>query len=104
MNETDLTEQLTGTAGPTRILPNGDRLDVLPMIPGNGRLTITLASNPYPRLTYDGCWCYASVGQALAAQAEWDGTGDPPVGWHREPMRPYRRRTNGDPNQEYIAP
>lgn len=47
-------------------------------------------------------WCYtddfAAVKKAFDA---WDGTGEP-EGWHRHPGTG-RRRTDGDPEQEYLA-
>lgn len=93
---------IPGAASETRFLPNGDRLDVLPMI-FTAKLTFTFADNPYPEFGFDGCWCYPTVGDALAAQAAWDGEGDPPVGWIREP-RSGRRRPDGDPDREYVNP
>lgn len=94
--------RIEGAASDTRILPNGDRLDVLPMMFGNGRLTFTFADNRFYKETYDGCWCYDSVARALEEQASWDGVGEP-TGWKREPSSG-RRRPDGDPAQEYMQP
>lgn len=55
-------------------------------------------------LTWDKGFCYSSEIAAVAAAAVWDGSGDPEVGWHRELQYPFRRRTDGDPEQEYNAP
>lgn len=51
----------------------------------------------------DDVWCYHRAEDALAAAEAWNGEGDPPDGWHRHPMSG-RRRPNGDPAREYVAP
>jgi hypothetical protein len=52
-------------------------------------------------MTYVDRWCYQTQEMAEAAlDADWDGTGDAPLGWHRHPYTG-RRRPNGDPTQEY---
>lgn len=94
--------RIEGAISDTRILPNGDRLDVLPMLGGKGRLTLTLASTPMPEYQYDNCWCYERADRALEEHATWDGTGDP-TGWIRNPPTG-RRRPNGDPAGEYVNP
>lgn len=47
-------------------------------------------------------YCYERFDQAVLGFLDWDGKGDPPGGWHRNPDTG-RRRPNGDPAQEYIA-
>lgn len=54
------------------------------------------------RTGYEDRWCYPTRAQALAAIEAWDGQGDPPVGWIRNPSTG-RRRTDGDPSREYEA-
>lgn len=54
------------------------------------------------RFGYEDRWCYANREKAEAALHAWDGTGEP-SGWHRNP-RTGRRRPDGDPTREYIAP
>lgn len=49
-------------------------------------------------------WCYETFDKAGDALVEWasrDFAGEP-EGWHRHPLTG-RRRTNGDPTQEYTA-
>lgn len=46
-------------------------------------------------------WCYHDYAAAKAALDAWDGTGEPSC-WHRHP-RSGRRRTDGNPAQEYFA-
>lgn len=48
-------------------------------------------------------WCYARdrFGIAWAALLAWDGEGDPPDGWHRNPFDG-RRRVDGDPTREEV--
>lgn len=80
-------------------LPAGLALWVVPMVvttrimigvPGSGGV--------------DDAWCYHTPGGAILAALAWDPeTEKEPTGWHRHPHSG-RRRTNGDPDQEYIAP
>lgn len=51
-------------------------------------------------------WQYPTLGGALIAYSQWDGTGDPPDGWERAtgPGDNYRRRLHGNPATEYLAP
>jgi hypothetical protein len=51
---------------------------------------------------YEDRWCYATREKAKAAYDAWDGSGEP-QGWHRHPDTG-RRRENGDPATEYVAP
>jgi hypothetical protein len=51
---------------------------------------------------YEDRWCYAGYEKAAAALKTWDGTGEPD-GWHRHPNTG-RRREEGDPELEEIAP
>ncbi len=50
---------------------------------------------------YDDRWCYHDRDVALAALADWDGTGEPD-GWHRHPTSG-RRRPDGARDAEYVA-
>lgn len=52
---------------------------------------------------YDDRYCYETHNLGRAALAEWKNRDfkDEPIGWHRHP-KSGRRRTNGDPNTEYI--
>ncbi|MFL9934239.1 hypothetical protein P0D88_34830 [Paraburkholderia sp. RL18-103-BIB-C] len=57
------------------------------------------------RWGYGDRWCYHSVWDAMEALAEWaqrGGEGEP-EGWRRHPSTG-RRRENGDPSTEVIAP
>lgn len=51
---------------------------------------------------YEDRWCYHTAVEAAVAATVWDGTGEP-QGWHRHPASG-RRRTDGDPAREYVAP
>lgn len=52
---------------------------------------------------YGERWCYATIEQARAALAAWDGAEhSEPRGWHRHPNTG-RRRPDGDAAREYIA-
>lgn len=51
---------------------------------------------------YEDRWCYHTFEAAKAALEAWDGNGEP-QGWHRHPITG-RRRTDGDPTTEYVAP
>lgn len=51
-----------------------------------------------------GRYCYDDVQAALTAYSEWSGNvGTEPAGWIRHPETG-RRRINGDPSTEYVAP
>jgi hypothetical protein len=56
-----------------------------------------------PHAVHEERWCYPTPGQAFAAAATWDGTGDPADGWLRH-FPSGRRRTNGDPTTERTEP
>lgn len=83
----------------TRVLEDGRELTVYPMTFGKARLCIGPAGEPF----YDDGWCYADPAVAIEAAKTWDGEGDPPAGWHRQ-LSTGRRRTDGDPAKEYVAP
>jgi hypothetical protein len=54
---------------------------------------------------FDDGWCYArelGAAHVIALATAWDGSGDPPAGWHKH-VTTGRRRVNGDPAQEYVA-
>lgn len=51
---------------------------------------------------YRDRWCYHDFPSALEAFERWDGDGEPP-GWHRHPSSG-RRRPDGKPEREYVAP
>lgn len=84
---------------PTRELPDGRVLSVLPMTFGKGRLCVQ--AHVFS-LCYEDVWCYPSVPAAIAAMEAWDGEGEP-TGWHRHPATG-RRRPEGDPAKEYVHP
>lgn len=52
---------------------------------------------------YDDRWCYGTTDDAITALNLWmlSGFEGEPQGWHRHPASG-RRRTNGDPETEYI--
>lgn len=47
-------------------------------------------------------YCYAAFPNACLGFLDWDGSGDPPGGWHRHPESG-RRRPDGDASREYVA-
>lgn len=49
--------------------------------------------------SYDDYWCYHTLGDALVAVSDWDGTGEPD-GWHATAGR---RRPDGTPQSERPA-
>lgn len=51
---------------------------------------------------YTDRWCYADQFAASIALQNWKGEGEP-KGWHRHPSSG-RRRIDGNPEREYIAP
>jgi hypothetical protein len=51
---------------------------------------------------YTDDWSYQDHRAAVVALNEWDGEGDP-VGWYSH-HRTGRRRPDGDPEREYVAP
>lgn len=82
-----------------RTLDDGRELVVYPML-----FTFRLCIGPQGAETYDDAWCYWYDFDAIKACEEWNGEGDdPPYGWHRH-INSGRRRTDGDPNQEYVQP
>lgn len=89
-----------------RKLNDGRVLVLYPLLWGNVRLTL----GPTEDIGYDDFWEYPpkELYTALAAMVHWDGTGDPPDGWHRASSggdpRGFRRRPDGDPEQEFRAP
>lgn len=80
-----------------RELEDGRMLVVYPLVMGTVRLCI----GPPNIGTYDDAWCYQTPAEGLIAMAQWDGEGDPPVGWFRH-IGSGRRRPGGDPDQEYV--
>jgi hypothetical protein len=82
-----------------RVLDNGLQIDVCAMTFGKARICLGIA--PTRTNGYEDGWCYESAAVALAAAEVWDGEGDPPDGWHRQ-LSTGRRRTDGDPAQEYV--
>lgn len=82
-----------------RVLDNGLQIDVCAMTFGKARLCVGIA--PTREHGYEDGWCYEDAVVALAAAETWDGEGDPPDGWHRQ-ISTGRRRTDGDPEQEYV--
>lgn len=83
-----------------RDLDDGRELTIQVIGAGQGRLTI----GPRPSHgMYEDAFDYQSVAEAWRAMNEWDGHGDAPTGWFRN-LGTDRRRTGGDPDQEYIRP
>ena len=69
---------------------------VLVTVTGQGQIIVGTTDGVEHRFTYE------SPSQALVALDRWDGTGEP-AGWHRhQPSN--RRRPDGDPSTEHIAP
>jgi len=68
---------------------------VVPMTFGKARLCYGLQGD----FGYERAFCYERPERAIEAAKVWDGTGDPLVGWHREPTTG-RRRPGGDPAKE----
>lgn len=92
-----------GETGPTRVLPDGRMLVLEPTVWGGWRMHVVYrysddewSSASREMFTYDD--------RALGAAAfmAWDGV-DEPIGWVRHQPSD-RRRTNGDPRTEYVAP
>lgn len=82
-----------------RQLDDGRFITVQPLI-----YTAFISIGGEPRHGYSDRWCYHSVEQAIAAADAWDPLETPePVGWHRHPSSG-RRRPDGDPGREYVAP
>lgn len=79
-------------------LPDG-RLAFLIQMAFTWRLCVSAFDD---ELGYDDGWCYHDLQAALAALANWDGTGEP-AGWHRHPSSG-RRRPEGDPAREHVNP
>lgn len=57
------------------------------------------------RCSYEDRFCYADRTLAFSALLEWMTRGwkDEPIWWHRHP-KSGRRRPDGDPAREYVAP
>lgn len=70
------------------------------MIVLGGRGRIVAAPHHIWEFCVEDVWCYASLAGALAAFEAWNGLSE---GWIRHPQSA-RRRPNGDPTKEYIAP
>ncbi len=81
-----------------RDLGDGREVCLLLMGFGNLRLTLGPAGEPW----WDRGFCYHDSFDAWRCALGWDGEGDP-EGWYRD-LVTHRRRPNGDPAQEYIAP
>jgi hypothetical protein len=79
-------------------LPNGRWMAILPLM-----FTYAIVTGRTGDTSgYDNRWCYPTLAQAVVAIATWDGMGDPPDGWIRQPGTG-RRRPDGDPAAEYVA-
>lgn len=83
-----------------RRLPDGRYVDVTAMTYGKGRLCI---GDEVDLFAYRDGYCYTSIAQAVVAAVTWDGEGDPPEGWIRH-LGSGRRRPDGTPESEYVAP
>jgi hypothetical protein len=82
-----------------RFLPDGRGLWLMQKLLGNTRLAV---SAPGDTTGFDQTYCYHDADAAWRAVLGWDGDGDP-EGWvrHHQTMR---RRPDGDPDREYVAP
>ena len=67
--------------------------------------TTAIIVGPVGAPWYDDRWCYTSPVRALEAARAWGGpwNGGEPDGWHRHPPTG-RRREDGDPGTEHVAP
>jgi len=86
---------------PNRDLDDGRLLALEPLLFGDWRLHVvgrgafaSTAIYDYPAIAGEAAW---------DALNEWDGNGDPPRGWVRTKPSD-RRRTDGDPEKEYVEP
>lgn len=95
---TDKTEEFYTGALYLRDLPDGRIIVVYPML-----YTYRVCIGPQDSPFIDSSWDYPSQLEATIAAEEWDGEGDPPIGWHRH-VNSGRRRPEGDPAQEYVNP
>jgi hypothetical protein len=80
------------------ILPGGRWKAILPLLFTHAIVYGTLGD----MTGMDDRWCYESLGGAIEAFFNWDGTGEP-EGWHRHPVTG-RRRPEGNPDLEYVSP
>ena len=81
-----------------KVLPDGRVLFLFPTLT-NVRLGISPNDHePF----FDEFYCYHNTASAFKAIKEWDGKGDP-EDWVRH-VPSNRRRPNGDPEEEYVAP
>lgn len=82
-----------------RVLPDGTMIAVM-RAAFNSRLVIGDAW--HWKAGWDRAYCYATSRQSLEALEKFEG-GEPLDGWHRS-IHDMRRRPDGDPTKEYIAP
>lgn len=88
-----------------RILPDGRRLAVLPLLFGQARLGLGRVVTPTgePEDGFTDIWDYPSVIAAELAMERYDPDHEAePAGWHRHPASG-RRRPNGDASKEYVS-
>lgn len=87
------------TALTVRDLPDGRVIAVCPLI-YTFRLVVGC-----DEWGYADAWCYPKkdLATAILAAAFWDGVGDPPDGWVRH-IGSGRRRPDGTPESEHVAP
>lgn len=72
---------------------------VVPMI-----FTYRIIMGEIGDMGYSDAWEYHDAASAIAAAKAWDAIRElEPEGWHRH-IPSNRRRPNGDPDAEYIAP
>lgn len=82
-----------------RVYPNGRVAAVAPLTYWRGRVVCAENLERW-KDGIDEAWCYESLGEALAALAQWNGEGEP-AGWIRHPQSG-RRREGGDPAKETV--
>lgn len=79
-------------------MADGDWMAVSKMTYGKGRLFFRL-----DYCGFEGCYCYESVAEAIAAMLDFDPERDEePQGWFKDP-RNNRIRPNGDPTKETVG-
>jgi len=91
--------QRMGYVKPYRTFAHGDGFRVCAIMPMAAIDVLCVGINPWG---HADSFYYRAGGTAAAALEAWDGQGEP-AGWWRNPSTG-RRRTNGDPAQEYYQP
>jgi len=77
-----------------RALPDGYEICVYRMM-----FNWRVCYGPQEIPVIDDAYCYPTPEAAIRAASEWNGDGEPPVGWIKHPMTG-RYRHDGDPERE----